>query len=246
MHVPGMRAAARARGAFTLVELVVVVGILAVVCGLLLPATGKAREQARRAQCASNIRQICLAAIRHSQEHERGYYVVTRDNEVDTFESLYPRYVKDLNLFVCPSTHNSVRTPADLRDNARGGRNGTTGHSYEIRGWADAGRRFPDGAFFGAKTLKNWRQFKNGSTGGLIFDADDDTESDTNNWPSVADNHGAGGYNVGFMDGHVEFLPPGRRLLEAYLEGYYDPAISSSIYAKYGVARSGNTFTYTR
>jgi len=48
------------------------------------------------------------------------------------------------------------------------------------------------------------------------------------------------------MDGHVEFVPPGRKLLEAFLEGYYDPALPDSIYTKYGVSHSGNGFKYTR
>ena len=81
----------------------------------------------------------------------------------------------------------------------------------------------------------------------LITDEDDAwTANQLNNWPDKGDNHGDKGVNVGYLDGHAEFVLTGRPVLEMYMDGYYVPNIGGNIYQKYGLVQSGNKFTWSR
>ena len=107
----------RHRAAFTLVELLVVIGIIAVLVSILLPSLNRAREQAKRAKCLNNLRQIGMAFVMYNNEN-KGWYPFHADGNAKYAEdwihwqqirnikdSAVYRYLgtADPSIFRCPS-----------------------------------------------------------------------------------------------------------------------------------------------
>lgn len=66
----------RPRLAFTLIELLVVIAIIAILAAILFPVFGRARENARRSSCQSNLKQIGLGVLQYVQDYDEKYPIV--------------------------------------------------------------------------------------------------------------------------------------------------------------------------
>lgn len=112
-----IRSAGNKRG-FTLIELLVVIAIIAILAAILFPVFARARENARRASCQSNLKQIALGVFQYVQDYDErmpqqwqdrngsgGYNPTTppTENNDQGWTMLMQPYLKSLQIFQCPS-----------------------------------------------------------------------------------------------------------------------------------------------
>ena len=93
--------------AFTLIELLVVIAIIAILAAILFPVFARARENARRASCQSNLKQIGLGVMQYTQDYDEKYPGRFIGTEVNSWRRQIFPYVKSTQLFACPSNTNN-------------------------------------------------------------------------------------------------------------------------------------------
>jgi len=209
---------------FTLIELLVVVAIIAILAAMLLPVLGRAREQARRTACMSNLKQAGLGMMMYAQDNDshllpgapisnaRMFY------RPDSNWDMRPRLLMyvDADVWGCPSVD---FVPIDDPRNTRaGGCYGTWAY------WP--GRDDPDFGYSGgvptrlnvdaperqAMVQDHWIALTTGmhrtnhATGGLVTNNPNVNPSGT--WRETAPLSQMHGMNIAFYDGHGEWFSP--------------------------------------
>ena len=235
----------RPRRGFTLVELLVVIGVIAVIVALLLPTLGRATDSARRIQCASNIRNLlqwteCYAAENrgwlpalHSPNVCWPYWFDSNSNGFDWRNRMLSDLGDTRDLFYCPSNPAwNINTYWNFPDGLLTDTVSVWGYSYyprpvqDVFVWANpptasspmklsnqpwTASQLTDSPYYDVIWSDNCRsdngQFGSAEGANHVF-GNEPT-------PAVMPN-GNGGTNVGYLDGHVEWIAQNSMLRRWY------------------------------
>ena len=217
------------RAGFTLIELLVVIAIIAILAAILFPVFARARENARKISCLSNLKQMGIAFQMYQQDYDGHFHDANRPtpttgsatrpepaaNGFGAHSALSPwsqwpwfygPYVKNVAIFDCPSSPDGSE---DLT-RANWGNDGNYGYNYDglsrdenFPSRTDAEIEFPAETF-------------------VFFDSGDSNVcSGTNNWATFigkadvdwnskqeASIRHLGRVNVAFADGHAKSITP--------------------------------------
>lgn len=123
----------KGHNAFTLLELLIVVAIIALLAAILFPAFARVQENARRATCQSNLKQLGLGVMQYSQDYDERYppcwigmwsevgspgsnTIDDNGKKTETLVDMLDPYIKSAQIWKCPSVHGSPRVQSRPSD----------------------------------------------------------------------------------------------------------------------------------
>jgi prepilin-type N-terminal cleavage/methylation domain-containing protein/prepilin-type processing-associated H-X9-DG protein len=217
----------RISSGFTLIELLVVIAIIGLLAAILFPVFARARENARRASCQSNLKQMALAEMQYIQDYDERFSAITTTTPYNlaTGVTVFPYgwadalqpYAKSLKIYQCPS--NPVKPSTNPLTN--------TYTDYWINSWLNVPAASPsDGSAKGIHVAQvtypaNTVMFGDGSQGRARYNITGwnatwgDTQAQeakgTGNFGAYIEAAGSAqrhleGANYAFTDGHVKWL----------------------------------------
>jgi prepilin-type N-terminal cleavage/methylation domain-containing protein/prepilin-type processing-associated H-X9-DG protein len=206
-----------ARG-FTLIELLVVIAIIAILAAILFPVFARARENARRASCQSNLIQIGLALIMYTQDYDEKAYGAP---SYSWWTDPYLPYINNDQILQCPSSTgpNTFAKPVTYAANQHVfSSGGTNGLAIPLQEFNSSMTMFAiDGGSPTSKAGDVVGAYYSQSAPGVGIFAE-------KGYGVLSDRH-LDGANCAFLDGHVKWIAKQKLFLKS--DGTPVPRLSS-------------------
>ncbi len=187
------------RKGFTLIELLVVIAIIAILAAILFPVFARARENARKANCLSNLKQIGSAAMMYAQDYDEvtvpAYFYENGSAcpaNLTGWWKLLESYTKNEQVKVCPSGHHTCVWGVPI--------------SYGVNALV----MYRSLALF--QNPADLIQFFDNGVYMEIYDPDNYADYGVVDGGYVARRHGDG-FNAAFCDGHVKWIRRSNRAM---------------------------------
>jgi prepilin-type N-terminal cleavage/methylation domain-containing protein len=205
------------RKGFTLIELLVVIAIIAILAAILFPVFARARENARRTSCMSNLKQIGLGITQYTQDYDEKLLSQTISTGQHFGYILQP-YLKSTQIFTCPSAAGTTYKaatdpfPPDNKD-----------HIWQFPIGTPAGSTTLFEGSYGMNSTVEGQSlavFTSPTTCAMFFDAAAPQVGAVLSAQMANSARHFDGYSICYADGHAKYLNKSRAAVDANLFYY--------------------------
>jgi prepilin-type N-terminal cleavage/methylation domain-containing protein/prepilin-type processing-associated H-X9-DG protein len=206
---------------FTLIELLVVIAIISLLAAILFPVFARARENARRASCQSNEKQIALGLMQYVQDYDECFpqtasYSDTQDGVYENYwNNTVQPYVKSYQIMRCPSAPRAGGTAITVTNS----NNPTYGLTSGTTGLYTSTDYPPRHLSAIADTARTWMLVESRESTTYYDSAGYGANSVDFGYPAITRPEANPGFmytrhfdgsNVAFVDGHVKWIKSGQ------------------------------------